>query len=240
MFLLIICGITAIALYKRNYNRRINRQLAEGNFPDKKRMSPAGVTVIVIFSVAVLMIITAVAYPLIAFTFYSTGGEHNNNNHYCSATFTDENCADSEYYYFAEAYKKGKMNGYTVETKQQGNFEYTLFRDKANTYFPMKPAFALFVKYTGSKNYKGYAECTEFSSPNGGGASSSTGRTAGYYCFLGNADNSDGCVTLAMFDDFKTCKKIFDKKLGYDSTKDTMIKYADEIFELEISDINVE
>lgn len=241
--LLILGGIAAIAIYLVRYNRIINKQLAEGCPSLKKRMSPAAVVIMVISIVLVLIILTIFVAAAVTTSANNTNSGSVQRMDYFCESFTDKDLTDSEYYYFADAYKEGKVpnNSFSVETKTKGNFEYTLFRNEKNHYSTMSPAFVLFVRYVGESDYKGFAEGMEFTSENGGSVSTSYGESSEYYCVLGNADNSDFHYTLAMFKDNKTYENNFE---SYNNAEDILnefiIKNSDEIFELNITDINRE
>lgn len=241
--LLLIGGIAAITIYLAIYNRKINKRLAEGSPAVKKRTSPATVVVMVISIVLVLIIITTIVAAAVSIPAYVSYRESGQRIDYSCESFTDRNLTDSEYYYFADAYREGKVpnKSYTVESKTNGNFEYTLFRNEHNYYSVMSPAFVLFVRYVGESDYKGFAECMEFTSDYGGSVSTDYGKSSDYYCILGNADSSDFHFTLAMFKDYKTCEKNFEIDDNIDnSEKKFVIKNSDEVFELSITDINRE
>ena len=241
--LLLFGGIAFIAIYLSRYNRRINKQLAEGSITAKKRMSPAGVVVTVISIVLVMIIVITIVSAIVsAAGYFSYRGSGQRIDDSCEF-FTDKNLTDSEYYYFADAYKAGQVpnSSYTVETNTKGNFEYTLFRNEHNYYSVMSPAFALFVRYVGANDYKGVAEGMEVTSTQGGSIITDYGKTSDYYCVLGNAYSSDFHFTLAMFKDNKTCEKNFESDDNTENiVKDIVIKNSDEIFELSITDVNPE
>lgn len=216
---LAVLAIAGLIVYTAIYNARIKRRLAQGITTGKQWPQPK--TIVVVILIIALSIVCAVSVRR-SFVNLRQMTPANINHIGTVESYLSYELPDSPFAHYAEAYKTGKLSGYTLTEATEGDFHYMYFRSES--YFDLlHPSFVLFVKYVGTEDYKGYIDTNGISFGTELGVSGMRcGGAADYFCIIGNVNHGEGhqaIYQLALYATETDALEDFDKDITTNAGK---------------------